>query len=62
MSAVHRHRDVRVLDAEIVVVQAEGRESAVVGVKAASARERWRPLGERKERRGLGHYATAGYG
>jgi hypothetical protein len=40
------------LGVETGVVQVEGCKSAVVGVKAASARERWRPFGEGKERSG----------
>ena len=62
MSAVHRHRGARVLGVEIAVVQGEECKPVVVGVKAASARERWWPLGEGKERRGLEHYAVAGCG
>lgn len=52
MSAVRRHRGARVLGEETAVVWVEGCKSAVVGVKVASARERWRPSGEGKERRG----------
>jgi len=57
VSAVHRHRGGYVSGGETAVVEAEGCKSAVVGERAASARERWRPFGEGKgrERKGLGH-------
>ena len=62
VSAVHRHRGARVLGVEIAVVGVEGCKSAVVAAKVASARERWRPSGEGKERRGLEHWTAVAAG
>lgn len=61
-SAVRRHRGARVLGVGIAVVQVVGCKSVAVGEKGASERERWRPFGEGRERKGLGHSTATCYG